>query len=79
MAQAIDGWEPTLSAPHIEILWGVEKVLVQFVNLEDLTQDPSLVLEAMDAWKRFLASHAIRPLFKAEKKKNSGIHNGWGV
>lgn len=47
---------------------------MQFVNPENSSgaQDPSLFLEAVDAWNALLTSQSIRPLFKTEKKKNTG-------
>lgn len=74
ITKALDTWKPTLSAPHVEILWTVEKVLLQFVNPDDLGRDPSLFLEAVEAWKSLLSSEAVRSLFKAEKKKDMGIY-----
>jgi len=47
---------------------------LQFVNPDDLGRDPSLFLEAVEAWKSLLSSEAVRSLFKAEKKKDMGIY-----
>ena len=76
ITKALDTWKPTLSAPHVEILWTVEKVLLQFVNPDGVGRNPSLFLEAVDAWKALLSSETVRPLFKAEKKKDTGINKG---
>jgi hypothetical protein len=58
----------------VEILWNIVNVVVQFVNPDILTvHEPSLFLQAVETWKALLTSQPIRPLFKAEKKKNTGI------
>jgi hypothetical protein len=75
MSQAILVWRPSIppSENEITLLWNIEQILHQFVSDEVLGQDNVLFIEAMETWTRLLNSVSIRPLFKIEKDRNTGI------
>ena len=73
ICQAITLWKPSpASAEHVHVLWDIEQIIHRFVNQEDFGQDHVLFIETVDAWSKLLTSQPIRPLFKAEKKRNTG-------
>lgn len=73
ICQGISLWKPSsTSVEHVQLLWDIEQILHRFVNQEDFGQDHVLFIETVDAWNKLLTSQPIRPLLKAEKKKNTG-------
>ena len=79
ISQAIGVWKPSTppNAAEIGLLWEVEQLLRMLVGEDVLEQEeqPDYVLriEALEAWTRLLKSQSIRPLFKAEQDKKTGM------
>jgi hypothetical protein len=74
ICQAILVWRPSIppSTNEITLLWNIEQILHQFVSDQVLGQDNVLFIETLETWTRLLNSVSIRPLFKAEKDRNTG-------